>query len=56
MNYIGIGKNEGICVDRTIAFKYALERIIGGTDEEKAEFVEWFYSGDWYYEETKEEF
>ncbi len=28
-------------------FRYALERVQNGTDEEKAEFVEWFYSGNW---------
>ena len=56
MNYIGIGKNKGMHIDSETAFDFALERTKNGTDEEKAEFVEWFYSGDWYYEETKEEF
>jgi len=57
MNYIGIGKNKGIRIDSETAFDYALERVKNGTDYEKQEFVEWFYSGDWYYEEEmKEEF
>lgn len=29
------------------AFDYALERLIGSTEEFKREFVEWFYSGSW---------
>lgn len=33
------------------AFDYALERIRYGTEEEKKEFVEWFYSGSWVKEE-----
>ena len=57
MNYIGIGKNKGIRIDSETAFDYALERITNGTTEEKQEFTDWFYSGDWYYEEEmKEEF
>lgn len=51
MKYIGIGENEGISVDRTIAYNYALERITNGTDEEKQEFIDWFYSGNWIEEE-----
>lgn len=29
------------------AFLYALRRIKEGTEEEKWEFVDWFYSGNW---------
>lgn len=29
------------------SYDYAIERITYGTDEEKQEFVEWFYSGNW---------
>ncbi len=29
------------------ACSYALERISSGTEEEKKEFVDWFYSGGW---------
>lgn len=52
--YIGILSEQGKVIPAEKAFSYALERITNGTDEEKAEFVEWFYSGDWYYEEETE--
>ncbi len=55
-NYIGIGSEQGKVIPAEKAFEYALERITNGTDYEKEEFVEWFYSGDFYYEKTKEEF
>lgn len=37
----------GVFVREKDAYRYALERISHGTDEEKQEFVEWFYSGNW---------
>ncbi|MDD3437618.1 MAG: hypothetical protein PHC64_10745 [Candidatus Gastranaerophilales bacterium] len=55
--YIGMGSEQGKVIPAEKAFEYALERVKNGTDYEKQEFVEWFYSGDWYYEEEmKEEF
>jgi hypothetical protein len=55
--YIGIGSEQGKVIPAEKAFDYALERITNGTTEEKQEFTDWFYSGDWYYEEEmKEEF
>lgn len=54
--YIGIGSEQGKVIPAEKAFEYALERVKNGTDYEKQEFVEWFYSGDFYYEKTKEEF
>ena len=32
------------------ALAYALEKLENGTEEEKQEFLEWFYQ-DWYYED-----
>lgn len=42
----GIGPEDGTVVEDEDAFQYALERCRDGTEEEKAEFVEWFYSGN----------
>lgn len=36
-----------IFVPEDDAFRYALERISNGTDDEKREFVDWFFSGGW---------
>ncbi len=41
----------GLFVPEEDAFLYALERIRGATEEEKQEFVEWFYSGNWVHED-----
>lgn len=46
----GPGRMEmgtGNFVPEEDAFDHALERISHGTEKEKQEFVEWFYSGDW---------
>lgn len=49
--YIGIGPEEGTFVPAEDAYAYALERCLGGTEEEVKEFremlVEWYYSSDW---------
>lgn len=47
--YTEIGTN--IFVPERNAFDFAIERILGGTEEEKEEFIEWFYSGNWIKEE-----
>lgn len=47
MIYIGIGPEKDTVVGEDVAFSYALERIKNGTPEDKQEFVEWFYSGNW---------
>ena len=57
MRYIGVGPEKGTVVDETAAFAYALERCLGGTLEEQADFKEmlvgWYYSnGDWIKEES----
>ena len=45
--YKGILKETGITVNEDKAFNYAIHRLLDGTEEEKAEFKEWFYSGNW---------
>lgn len=51
--YQGIGPEHGICVRKKDAFCYALERIANGTQEDKDEFEEWFYSGNWTKKRTR---
>lgn len=53
--YKGIFKEIGINVSEENAFNYAMHRILKGTEEDKAEFVEWFYSGNWIKENNEEE-
>lgn len=43
--YSEIGTN--VFVSDGDAYEYAIERISQGTEEERKEFVEWFYSGNW---------
>lgn len=46
----GTGYEEigtGIFVSEEDALEYALERVRNGSEEEKQEFVEWFYSDNW---------
>lgn len=49
--YKGIAKEEGILVDEDKAFDYALQRLGQVTEEEKKDFLEWYYSGNWIKEE-----
>lgn len=46
---------EGHVVEGVLAYDYALERCLKGTEEDREEFremlVEWFYSGNWIEEE-----
>lgn len=49
MPFIGVGKNSGKVVENEDAFEYALEQIKNDLSE-RLEFLEWFYSGDWYEE------
>ncbi len=46
MPYIGVLSNRGKEVIEEDAFDYALEQI-KNNPEEKKEFIEWFYSGNW---------
>lgn len=46
MPFIGIGKEEGNFIENEHALGYALSRILSKEDE-KEEFLEWYYSGNW---------
>lgn len=52
--FVGIGAEEGKTIYEEDSFDYALERISHGTEEEKLEFVEWFFSGNWVKEREEE--
>lgn len=56
MSYIGIRSEKDTVIEDDQAYEYALERCLHGTVEDQEEFqkmlVEWFYSGDWLYEEA----
>jgi hypothetical protein len=45
--YMGVSVNEGINVSGDEAFEYAKEHLDEMSDEDKADFVEWFFSGNW---------
>lgn len=49
--YFGINSEHGKRVDDEVAFDYALDRCLNGSDQDKKEFremlVEWYFSGDW---------
>mgnify|MGYP007122734501 CR=1 FL=1 len=47
VGYRGIGPEAGTFIPESEAFAYALERCQTGTKEEKKEFIEWYYSGNW---------
>ena len=47
MYYKGIGPEAGTIVEEDQAYQYALERCANATLEEKQEFVDWYYSGNW---------
>jgi hypothetical protein len=49
--YKGISKEDGILVDEDKAFDYALQRLGKAPKEEKEDFIEWYYSGNWIKEE-----
>lgn len=46
MYYKGICKEYGKRIDAEYAFGYALDRILS-SDEEKEEFINWYYDGNW---------
>ena len=45
--YMGLNANSGINVSGDEAFEYAKEHLDEMSDEDKSDFVEWFFSGDW---------
>ena len=47
VGYRGIGPEAGTFIPESEAFAYALKRCQAGTKEEKKEFIEWYYSGNW---------
>ncbi len=53
--YAGIGPEAGKFVPEEEAYEYALFRCTKGTLEEQKEFreafVEWYYSGNWVWED-----
>ncbi len=44
--YQGIGKNQGIFVPAEEAFAYAMEHMDKLPEQDKKNFVEWWFSGD----------
>ena len=55
MCYIGICKEKGNIVEESFCFGYALDRILNN-QEEKLEFIDWYYSGNWIKNEKEGEF
>ena len=53
MAYVGVLANHGKVVKDADAFDYALEQITNN-EEEKQEFIEWFYSGNWIEKDDEE--
>lgn len=49
--YKGIFTERGIKVSEDSCFEYALNRVVNNK-EDRDEFVEWFYSGNWIKIET----
>ena len=43
---VGICKERGNVIDENFCFGYAIDRILSNK-EEKREFIEWYYSGNW---------
>ena len=50
--YVGIQQEDGNVVPEEQAFAYALCRVMDNP-EEKKEFIDWFYSGNWLKEEEE---
>lgn len=46
MFYKGICSERGITVPEDMALEYALSRVLED-ENQKQEFLEWFFSGDW---------
>lgn len=45
--YVGVLPKERKVVPEEEAFDYAKEHLDEMSEEEKADFVEWFFSGNW---------
>ena len=46
-----IEMGTGLFIPQEDAFDYAVEKLLCATEEEKREFVEFFYSGNYIYQE-----
>ncbi len=46
MFYLGILKERGKRVEKENCLSYAIDRVMTN-DDDKKEFVDWFYSGNW---------
>lgn len=54
MAYVGIFANNGKVVKEEDAFDYALSHIMSDPNE-KEEFIEWFFSGNWVKKDMEDE-
>ena len=54
MYYRGIFSERGKIVEETDAYEYALNDVMNNK-EVQAEFVEWFFSGNWIREDDSED-
>lgn len=52
--YEGIGPEKDTVVGEDVAFAYAMERLKNADEEEKKEFVKWYFSGNWIEKEEDE--
>ena len=54
MRYVGIGPERGREVEETAAFEYAANHLDDLPEEDKKDFVDWFFSGNWVKEDDEE--
>lgn len=51
MRYRGIGPEKGRTVEELFSYEYAKAHLDELSEQDKKEFVEWFFSGNWYKED-----
>ena len=51
MRYRGIGPEKGRTVEEPFSYEYAKAHLDELSEQDKKEFVEWFFSGNWYKED-----
>ena len=54
VRYVGIGPERGRGVEETAAFEYAANHLDDLPEEDKKDFVDWFFSGNWVKEDDEE--
>ena len=54
MRYVGIGPERGREEEETAAFEYASNHLGDLPEEDKKDFVDWFFSGNWVKEDDEE--